>query len=158
MTIVRLLLLFLLFIRTPFLVNFCKNLHTFSFSDSHCQPRFDHLQQQERHWQRRQVHRCRSCHCRSRRIRSRNWFSFRKLDHRLCSQPLPQTTTFLLRHFGIRLVRSHGSFLSYDGFLAVVRLLKNSIKMAHFSRKAKRTLRVYSTVWRMTTNFNLMWF
>merc|ERR1712156_634992 len=70
-----------------------------------------------------QIHRCRCRHRRCRRIRSRYWIRLRFPHHRLCPQPIPQTTTFLLRHSGIRPFRSHGSFLSYDGLPAFVRFL-----------------------------------
>ena len=54
----------------------------------------------------------------------RNWFSIWFLDCWLCKKSLFETTTFLLRHFGLCFVWSHGFVLSYDGLFAPVCVLE----------------------------------
>merc|ERR1712137_665667 len=63
-----------------------------------CQPRYRY---------RRQIHWCRC------------WYrnSFRLPHHWLRQKPIPQGSTFLICHFGIRPLRSHGSFLLDGCFL-----------------------------------------
>ncbi|GAV02565.1 hypothetical protein RvY_13110 [Ramazzottius varieornatus] len=72
---------------------------------------------------RSKVYWCRSSYCWSSRIR--RWYRqcVRKFDYRIRTEPFAKTTAFLLCHLGIRLVRSHGSFLSDDGFPLAVRFL-----------------------------------
>merc|ERR1711899_684744 len=53
------------------------------------------------------------------------WFSIRIPHHWLRKKPIPQTTTFLIRHLGFRFVRSYGSLLSYDGLLTPLRFLSD---------------------------------
>ena len=87
------------------------------------QPYPVHLCCPQGHWLRCQVHRSWSCHRWSRRIWSRNRIRFRITHHRIRPQPLPQATAFLIRHPGIRPLRSHGSLLLDDGFPPSLRLL-----------------------------------
>merc|ERR1712106_1011308 len=62
-------------------------------------------------------------------IWSRNWLRLRISHHRLRQEPFPQATAVLLRYFGIRPVRGHGSVLFDDGFPPPVRFL--DCAMAH---------------------------
>merc|ERR1712080_429651 len=63
-----------------------------------------------------QVYRCWCGHRRRCWIWSRYWNSVRFPDHRLCSQPVAESSIVLVRHLGVRLVRSHGTLL-LDGCL-----------------------------------------
>merc|ERR1740128_214514 len=69
------------------------------------------------------VHRRWSCHRRSGRFRSWNWLRVRLPDHRIRQEPLPEAAAVLLRHPGLRPLRSHGPVLPHDGFPPAVRLL-----------------------------------
>lgn len=58
------------------------------------------------------------------------WICVWITHHWLCQESLSQATAVLIRHPGLCPVRGHGSFLSYDGFPAPLRLLshESSIK------------------------------
>ena len=73
----------------------------------------------------RQVHRSRSRHCRSRRVRGWYWISLRVSHHRLRQEPVSQAAALLLRHSGLCPVRGHGTLLFDDGLPPPVRFLKS---------------------------------
>ena len=106
------------------------------------QQSLDHYLCQERHWLRCQVHRCRSCHRWSRRIRSWYrlclWFP----HHWIRPQPFPQATALFLCHFGICFVWGYGTLLFDDGLFAPVRFLN----IRNTRRPTNRTI-YYLDLW-----------
>merc|ERR1712227_1106849 len=64
---------------------------------------------------RRQVHRSRSCHRRSRWIWSWYWICVWISDHRIRQKPISEAAAVLLRHSWFRPVRGHGTVLFDDG-------------------------------------------
>merc|ERR1711936_921940 len=84
-----------------------------------------HHRRQQGHRLSCQVHRRGRGHRRCCRIRGRDRFCVRLPHHRLRQEPLPQAATLLLRHPGIRPVRSHGTVLLDDGIPPPVRFLES---------------------------------
>merc|ERR1712080_69892 len=70
-----------------------------------------------------QVHWSRSCLSWSGWIWSWDWIRLWISHHWIREEPEPEAATVLLRHPGICSLRSHGTVLPYDGFLALVRIL-----------------------------------
>merc|ERR1712183_434307 len=92
----------------------CRSSNLNSFSSSFF---IAHISSQSRYRSCCQIHWSWSGYSRCCRFWRWYWNCLWKSDHRLCKKSITKTTAVLLCHPWIYTVRSHGTFLAYDGVL-----------------------------------------